>query len=56
MVQSVVLKKEILLEIGDGLDENGEIIYETDYWEKFVEDKIRFTQKGNSTLYAISLN
>jgi alpha-L-fucosidase len=49
------IQKERLLGIGRWLDVNGEGIYGTDYWKTFGEDSIRFTRKGKSTLYAISL-
>ncbi|MFP4619740.1 MAG: alpha-L-fucosidase [Bacteroidales bacterium] len=49
------IQKERLLGIGEWLQTNGEAIYGTDYWETYGEDNIRFTRKGDHTLYAIAL-
>jgi alpha-L-fucosidase len=49
------IQKERLLGIGDWLKINGEAIYGTDYWKTYGEGNIRFTRKGENTLYAIAL-
>ena len=47
-------QKEILLGVGKWLKVNGEGIYGTRAWEKYGEESLRFTTKGNN-FYAISL-
>ena len=49
------IQKERLLGIGEWLKVNGEAIYGTDYWKTYGEDSIRFTRKGDHTLYAIAM-
>jgi len=49
------IQKERLLGMGEWLKVNGEAIYGTDYWKTYGEDNIRFTRKGESTLYAIAM-
>jgi len=49
------VQQEKLLGIGEWLEINGEAIYGTRPWQRFGEDDIRFTTKGENLLYAISL-
>ena len=49
------IMQERLLGIGRWLEINGDAIYGTTYWKTFGEDNIRFTKKGDNTLYAIAL-
>jgi len=49
------IQKKRLIGIGEWLDVNGESIYGTDYWKTYGEGTIRFTRKGENTLYAIAL-
>jgi alpha-L-fucosidase len=46
--------EQILLEIGEWFDINGQAIYGTRPWTKYGEGKLRFVSKGNA-LYVISL-
>jgi alpha-L-fucosidase len=49
-------QQERLIGIGKWLETNGEAIFETRYWEKYGEENIRFTRKGDNILYAIALD
>jgi alpha-L-fucosidase len=44
-----------LLSIGEWLQVNGEAIFETRYWKIYGEDNVRYTRKGDKTVYAISM-
>jgi len=50
------IMKDRLKSIGQWLEVNGEAIFDTDYWKTYGEDSIRYTRKGEQTVYAISMN
>ena len=50
------IMKDRLKTIGQWLEVNGEAIFDTDYWKTYGEDSIRYTRKGDQTVYAISMN
>ena len=41
--------------IGEWLEVNGEAIYDTRYWKTYGEGNIRYTKKGDNTVYAIAM-
>ncbi len=49
------IMKNRLKSIGQWLEVNGEAIFDTDYWKTYGEDSIRYTRKGDQTVYAISM-
>ena len=55
-VQTCALPIYRLKTIGQWLEVNGEAIFDTDYWKTYGKDSIRYTRKGDQTVYAISMN